>query len=131
MDGSWSPPPKRRSLRAPVNIPVSIERSATHHSGRAVNLGFGGAFVDAQVPLTYAEEVTLWMPILDPAHPSGVRSLVRWSSGGGFGVQFLELGAKEAHAISQLMGSSNEDYRLKLTNLEAELLVGDSGGSRF
>lgn len=131
MDGSWSAQPKRRSLRAPIDVPVAIQRGATRLQGRTLNLGFGGAFIETSESLAYGEEVTLWIPILHPHQPSPVRSLVRWRSNSGFGVQFLELGAREAHAVGQLIRGSNDDERLTLTDIEAELLVGEPQGLHY
>lgn len=123
MDGSWSAPPKRRSLRVPIEIPVVIERGSVQISGRTVNMGFGGAFIEAAEKFAYAERVELWMPLLDAAMLCPVRSLVRWSSGSGFGVQFLEFGAREAYALSELMRTAVADDRPTLTNIEADLLL--------
>lgn len=123
MDGSWSPPPKRRSLRVPVDVPVVIDCAGMQLSGRTVNVGFGGAFIEAPGIFAFGERVELWIPLLDVALLSQVPSLVRWSSHGGFGVQFLELGAREAHALSELMKTVVTDDRPTLTDFEADLLL--------
>ena len=111
MDGSWSPPAKRRSLRVTVEAPVTIERVGAHFEGRVANIGFGGAFIQSAARFVYGERLTLWIPIVDLVRPSCVPSLVRWSDQVGFGVQFLELGAREAHALSQLIKGAEVDDR--------------------
>jgi hypothetical protein len=123
MDGSWSPPPKRRSQRVPIDLPVVIERAGAQFDGRTLNLGLGGAFIQTAEKLAYGEQVELWLALPEVALLCPLRSVVRWTSNFGFGVQFLEVGAREVFALNELMNTAGSDDRLTLTNLEADLLL--------
>lgn len=103
MDGSWSLRTKRSSIRVPLELPVIIERAQGRADGVTLNVGLGGAFINSAEPLVYDERVRLWLPLHGTAALSCLPSVVRWFDTNGFGVQFLELGAVEAHALTQLM----------------------------
>ena len=127
MVGSWSAQPKRRSQRVPLEMPVLIQRAGGRLEGRTVNVGLGGAFIDAPEPLVYDEQLELWL-----SGPGGellgpVLSVVRWTKGSGFGVQFLELGAQDSYAIGELMRTAASEERLTLTHVEADLLLNATG----
>lgn len=97
---------RRGQARALVNLPLVIRANARHFEAVAVNLGLGGVFVEASQSLEYGTriEVCIALPSLtEPAHLPGI---VRWCSASGFGVQFLELGARETHGISALVTSA-------------------------
>lgn len=123
MDGSWSAPPKRRSSRVPVDLPVVIERAGVQFNGRTVNVGLGGAFIETAEKLAYGEQVDLWLALPEVALLCPLRSVIRWTSESGFGVQFLEVGAREVYALNALMDGASSDDRLTLTNLETDLLL--------
>lgn len=106
MDGSWSLRTKRSSIRLPLELSVVIERGQGQAHGTTHNVGLGGAFIHATEPLMYDERIRLWLPLRGPDKLSCVSSVVRWFDPSGFGVQFLELGAAEAYALTQLMRSA-------------------------
>lgn len=126
MDGSWSPQPKRRSPRVPIDLPVVIERAGAQLNGRTVNVGLGGAFIETAEKLAYGEQVHLWLALPELALLCPLRSVIRWTSDNGFGVQFLEVGARELYALNALMNTATSDDRLTLTNLETDLLLDTS-----
>lgn len=103
MDGSWSLRTKRSSVRLALELPVIIERAQGQAEGVTRNVGLGGAFIDATEPLLYDERIRLWLPLQGTEVLACVPSVVRWFDPNGFGVQFLELGASEAYALTQLM----------------------------
>jgi PilZ domain len=103
MDGSWSLRTKRSSVRLPLELPVIIERDQGQAKGLTRNIGLGGAFIDAAEPLVYDERIRLWLPLHGTEALACLPSVVRWFDPRGFGVQFLELGASEAYALTQLM----------------------------
>jgi hypothetical protein len=94
---------KRRHPRVPVNLPISWEgpeRVAT--SGVLVDVSMGGAFVRSENPPAFGTTVTI---VGDLPGASGARlpAVVRWSKPDGFGVQFGLLGARETHALNNLV----------------------------
>lgn len=71
----------------------------------AANVGLGGAFIEGPA-LAYGEELVIHLPLPGVAEALRLGAVVRWSNGEGFGVQFLEMGAKETHAISALVAAA-------------------------
>jgi Tfp pilus assembly protein PilZ len=103
MDGSRPSPTNRSSIRTALELPVVIEGATTRAHGSTMNVGLGGAFIKTDERLAYGERVDLWMPLLGRGTLSRLPSVVRWSDPSGFGVQFLVLGANEAHALCELI----------------------------
>ncbi len=65
------------------------------------DLGLGGVFVECAAPPTFGAEVSVHLQRGgDALVLSGV---VRWLGPGGFGVQFGLLGARETHAITEIV----------------------------
>lgn len=70
---------------------------------KAKDISMGGMYLEATESLAFAEELTL------DFKPVGVRialklpAVVRWTDPAGFGVQFGLMGARETHAISELV----------------------------
>jgi hypothetical protein len=98
---------RRRQPRVPANIWVTIEAANGRFDAMAANLGLGGAFIESTPSLSYGEEVVVHLPLPGVAKPLRLSAVVRWSSSTGFGVQFLEMGAKETHAISALVAAAS------------------------
>ncbi len=63
-------------------------------------------FIAADAVLDYAVRVELLVQLPGIHEPSRLPGVVRWSDGSGFGVQFLELGARETHALAALVAST-------------------------
>jgi hypothetical protein len=97
---------RRRQPRVPVNIWVTIEHQGARFEAVAANVGLGGAFIEGKPALSYGEQVVLHLPLPSVADVLKLQAVVRWSSASGFGLQFLEMGAKETHAISSLVADA-------------------------
>lgn len=91
-----------------MRLSTTFEHAGTEAPGAIVNIGLGGAFVEAQPAPLYAERVVLVARFPGYAEPLRLAGTVRWSDANGFGVQFEALGAREAHTISRLMISSRQ-----------------------
>jgi hypothetical protein len=98
---------RRRAPRIPVNIWVTIEHEGQRFDGIATNVGLGGAFIEGRPALTYGEQVVVHLPLPGVADVLCLSAVVRWSNDSGFGLQFLEMGAKETHAILALMAAAS------------------------
>jgi type IV pilus assembly protein PilZ len=68
----------------------------------SVDISMGGMFLSGEAPVAIGSEVTLTfeLPTLGTVT---LPCFVRWSSARGFGVQFGLLGARDTHAIGQLV----------------------------
>jgi hypothetical protein len=109
----YVPESRRRAPRVPVNVWVTVEHEGTYFDALAANVGLGGAFVETATVLPYGARLMLHLPLpstateRDEAAVLRLPGIVRWNNQNGFGIQFLELGAKETHAISALVQSAS------------------------
>lgn len=103
----YVPESRRRAPRVPVNVWVTVEHEGTYFDAFAANVGVGGALVETSTVLPYGARLVLHLPLPNVAEVLRLPGIVRWNSQSGFGIQFLELGAKETHAISVLVQSAS------------------------
>lgn len=70
--------------------------------GRTKDLSVGGMFVQASETLAFNTQITIAtkLPNLGEVR---LPAVVRWNTPEGFGVQFGLLGARETHALSNMM----------------------------
>jgi hypothetical protein len=95
---------KRVHPRVTVDTPVSCERlDAAPLTGMAKDISIGGMFIEAAEILPFGAEISIVGRF--PASKAELRlpAIVRWTKPTGFGVQFGSLGARETHAISELL----------------------------
>ena len=63
-------------------------------------------FIEADPVLVYAVRVDLLVQLPGIQEPSHLPGVVRWGNNSGFGVQFLQLGARETEALAALVASA-------------------------
>ena len=63
-------------------------------------------FIAADVVLDYAVPVELLVQLPGIHELARLPGVVRWHNASGFGVQFLQLGARETHALATLVASA-------------------------
>jgi type IV pilus assembly protein PilZ len=111
------PPPKKRKTvdehrhyqRAPIDLNVEFVRkdagasSEVRFKGRAKDISLGGMFVETTHPLPFATEVVVSAAIQSGKPAFALPAVVRWTREDGMGIQFRTLGARETHAIMDLM----------------------------
>jgi uncharacterized protein (TIGR02266 family) len=106
-------PAMRGATRRPVNLPVSFRDGAREGTGRAMDLGPGGLFVQTETPSTPGDEIALRIELPDGGPPVSATGSVRWVTADvprdlhdliphGMGVQFITLGDLDAHRIDRL-----------------------------
>jgi hypothetical protein len=103
----YVPESRRRVPRVPANVWVTIEHEGTYFDAFAANVGLGGALVETQTLLPYGASMVMHLQLPTSPEVLRLRGIVRWNSQTGFGIQFLELGAKETHAISTWVSSAS------------------------
>lgn len=96
---------RRGPVRVAVRLPVIVEHATETVRAVAIDVGLGGMFVEASSLLAYGVRVDILVELPGAPLKARLPGLVRWSNERGFGVQFLQLGARETHAISALMDS--------------------------
>jgi type IV pilus assembly protein PilZ len=95
---------KRVHPRAAVVFEVVCEdASGTSFTGQVMDLSLGGIFVEAEQSPPFGSKLIFVGKIPGMAVESRLPGTVRWTKPGGFGVQFGPLGARETHAITELM----------------------------
>ena len=95
---------KRSHPRVIVNTPVSCEvPDSTAFEGLAKDISIGGMFVESTEVVPFGTEVTIVGHFTGTKGDLRLPAIVRWAKPDGFGVQFGSLGARETHAISQLL----------------------------
>ena len=90
-------------MRLPLELPVLIQGATTRSRGYTENIGLGGAFIKTLERFAYDDRIELWVALAGPGNLSRLSSVVRWSDNSGFGVQFLQISAQDAHTLTQLM----------------------------
>jgi len=72
-------------------------------TGQSADISLGGMFVETQTPEAFGTEIVVHVHV--PGEPSAfaLPGIVRWTEAGGMGVQFQLLGARETHAITELV----------------------------
>lgn len=95
---------KRVHPRVVVNTPVSCEvRAGAAFMGLAKDISIGGMFVETPEVVPFGTEITIVGRFAGTKADLRLPGIVRWAKPDGFGVQFGALGARETHAISQLL----------------------------
>ena len=95
---------KRLHPRVIVNTTVSCEvRAGSTFTGLAKDISIGGMFVESTEIVPFGTEVTIVGRFVGTKADLRLPAIVRWAKPDGFGVQFGSLGARETHAISELL----------------------------
>lgn len=69
----------------------------------ARDISIGGMFIESAEGVAFGAELSITLRLPGAKQDMALPGVVRWTKPGGFGVQFGLLGARETHAISELM----------------------------
>jgi type IV pilus assembly protein PilZ len=96
----------RRFMRTPLDTPVTFSRKGAEDAavGRAKDLSVGGMFIETTDPVAFGGEVVIHLRLPRNKDELTLPGVVRWVRDGGMGIQFGNLGAKETHAITEVIG---------------------------
>jgi type IV pilus assembly protein PilZ len=95
---------KRGSHRSPLDVAVEISTKAgAAIVARARDISVGGIFVDTDEPLPFGSDVLVRVVLPSSKDPFVLPAVVRWTRVGGMGLQFGLLGARETHAITEIV----------------------------
>jgi hypothetical protein len=95
---------KRGHPRASIDAQVTCQRpDGTAFVAKAKDISMGGMYLEAQESLHFGEPLTLEFLIVGARAAVKLPAVVRWTDPTGFGVQFGLLGARETHAISEVV----------------------------
>jgi type IV pilus assembly protein PilZ len=95
---------KRKFERVPLGEPVVVvdERTGERCVGEAADLSVGGMFIEG-VKAPFGAVVTVHLHITGDEAALVLPGVVRWEREHGIGVQFGSLGARETHAITEVI----------------------------
>lgn len=96
---------KRLHPRKIVELPVTVtfETTQAQALGTCRDISIGGMFVETDVKAAFGTNVSVEMATQDGLMT--FPAVVRWTAPTGLGLQFGLVGARETHAIVQLMSS--------------------------
>ena len=94
---------KRVHPRVIVNTKVTCELRSTSFVGLAKDISIGGMFVESTEVVPFNTEISIVGRFPGAKADLRLAGLVRWTKPNGFGIQFGSLGARETHAISELL----------------------------
>jgi hypothetical protein len=100
------PDNNRKTPRTRIDLPIQIEVDGRAMPALAVNVGLGGMFIEGP-PLEYGQRIEIVAELPGLAGPVKIPAVVRWAKDHGIGVQFLQLGARVTHALSQIVSDSS------------------------
>jgi len=105
----------RRTPRAPIDADVeyTIGKAPERLKGRARDISVGGMFVFVEQPAPFGAEVTITVTLPGQRVPFVLPGVVRWVGNGGMGVQFGLIGARETHAITEVVRESEASEDVK------------------
>jgi type IV pilus assembly protein PilZ len=87
-----------------VELTCEVNGGATVN-GLSKDISVGGMFIESDAQLAFGTQVSIVLRLPNTKADSRLPGIVRWLKPGGFGVQFGLLGARETHAISELLKS--------------------------
>jgi len=97
---------KRSHPRVPLSVPVACEVSGgASIMGRSKDISVGGVYIESETQVSFGTQVTIVLRLPNTKADARLPGVIRWIKPGGFGVQFGLLGARETHAISELLKS--------------------------
>jgi len=103
----------RRTPRAPIDawVEFTTKGSTEPRRGRARDISLGGMFIETETPPAFGAEVTVRVELTNAngkLEAFALPGTVRWTRTKGMGVQFKLLGARETHAITEVVRVSDE-----------------------
>lgn len=92
----------RTQVTAPVTIKVGDGQWVTAESH---DISLGGMFVQTIATAPYGARLVVRMRLPGLKQEVEIEAIVRWSKSTGMGVQFGRMGARETHALTQLIAT--------------------------
>ena len=97
---------QRKHHRVPIRFEVTcVANDASSFAGTGRDISIGGMYLESTEPVAFGTELTIEVSLPRTKAALRLPAVVRWIDKAGFGVQFGLLGARETHAISQLIRS--------------------------
>ncbi|MCC6558985.1 MAG: PilZ domain-containing protein [Polyangiaceae bacterium] len=97
----------RKHPRTPLQAAVAFQvADGPRIEATCRDISLGGMFIETLTPAPFGAPVIVYLSLPGLRQEVAVRSTVRWTMPDGMGVQFGVMGARETHALTQLLGSA-------------------------
>jgi len=97
-------PDSRKHPRKPVPHDIAFQvGNEPRVEATCGNLSLGGVFIETPKPAAYGVPIKVFVRLPGLDQETVIPSTVRWSTHDGMGVQFGVMGARETHALLQLL----------------------------
>ena len=94
----------RRASRYELGLAICFEAGAgARVDGVCRNLSLGGMFIETIHPAAFGSSVLVQIQLPGLKAPTAIPCVVRWTDKEGMGVQFGGMGARETHALTELI----------------------------
>jgi type IV pilus assembly protein PilZ len=97
-------PRKQLKVQPPVWFQVG---DGPRVEGICRDISLGGLYIETAEPQPFGSEVRVFLVLPGLKQEVGVRATVRWTNPTGMGVQFGKMGARETHALTELLASAS------------------------
>ena len=99
----------RRFTRAPLELGLefTIKTADGRFPGVAKDISVGGMFIQTESPVKFGGEVVVYITLPSDTRELRLPGIVRWTRPNGMGVQFGLIGARETHAITEIVKKAN------------------------
>lgn len=95
---------KRSHPRVTLDTAVTCELAdGSEFTGRSKDISIGGMFLITATEVPFGTEVKVHIRLPRARQEFALPGVVRWTNPDGVGIQFGLLGARETHAISELL----------------------------
>jgi len=103
--GSGTRPAVREHQRVEAEVQADCTSGGQTFRGVATDVSLGGAFIETEQRPQFGSEIRLDLHVGGKLGTLSCSGKVRWSNERGFGMQFGLLGARDTHALVQLVGA--------------------------
>jgi type IV pilus assembly protein PilZ len=100
-------PDKRQHPRKIIEADVAFQvGGGPRVEARCRDVSLGGMFIETEATAPYGTPVRVFLRLPGLKDEVTVDTIVRWSKPGGMGVQFGVMGARETHALIELLAGN-------------------------
>jgi type IV pilus assembly protein PilZ len=97
-------PDSRLHPRKELHPPVAFQHGdGPRREAKCHDIGLGGLFIETDNPPRFGSQITVYLVLPGLKQEVSVKAVVRWTKPTGMGVQFGMMGARETHALMQLL----------------------------
>ncbi len=97
-------PESRQHPRKVIHPPVAFQTAGgARIDALCHDISLGGMFIETATPATFGSEVTVFLTLRGMKQEAVVKGVVRWTKPTGMGVQFAMMGARETHALTEML----------------------------